>query len=242
MHIIATQTIHGDADKFILCIVGLECHGILSNAVLYVYLIAIECALYRRDIQLKIVTIDMHVMSVDIVYLLGIRGIALLLHISLEISDHLLVDNIPSCTIILNISMDGNQHTRLLEERQEIYPCNITRQLHPVDLLLAVGIIDSSIVIRSADSMNHISNNIGTFIRQVPPKVQLPEGGKLHEVVIVTRSSGYLTKIVTFSITTSYNFRVRSYIVIVGTILQLPLYALTQSLLKVGLHTTTTHI
>ena len=70
----------------------------------------------------------------------------------------------------------------------------------------------------------------------------MPEGRKLHEMVIVTRSGGHLTNVITISVSSCHSFCFRSSIVVVRTILQLPCNAFTQALLEVGLHTSTAHV
>ena len=83
----------------------------------------------------------MVVVAVDIVDLLIKGGIALRLNVGLQLFDHLFIDNVPTCTIVLDVRIDRSQHTRLFEEGKKVYLCAIASQFHPIDLFLTVSII-----------------------------------------------------------------------------------------------------
>ena len=164
----------------------------------------------------------MVVVSIDIVNLLGESGIALFFHICLEVVDHSFVNNVPSRRVILNIGVDGAKHTCLLKEGEEVNLGAVTGKLHPIDLLLSIGVVVMGIVRIRANAFNHHGDDVGTFACEGSPKVQLPEGSEFYKMVIVTRSGGNVAQVVAVGIISPYGLLCRSRSVVVGAILQLP--------------------
>ena len=184
----------------------------------------------------------MVVVAVDIVDLLIEGGIALRLNVGLQLFDHLFTNDVPTCTIVLDIRIDRSQHTRLFEEGQKVYLCAIASQFHPIDLLLTISIVGIRVILSSTNTMDNHGDDIGTLTRHGTPEIELPEGYELYEVVVVARSGSHHTYRISVGIISYDLFLLRSSTMIVGTILQLPCYTLAQRFFKIGLHTATTGI
>ena len=242
--VVTTKTIHCNADKFACGIVSFKRYSILHLSVLHLYLswtiwaTSAEC---RGNFKFKIIAVDVEVVSVDIVNFFREISITLLCYISLEVVNHFFVNDVPTCSVVFNICIDGTEHTSLFKEGKKVNLCTITSKFHPVYLLLTIGIVSRTVIICCADRLNYHRNDVGALSCQCSPKCQLPEGSKFNKVVVVTTCSFNCTYILTTSILTLNGNFIRSSTVIVGTILQLPSYALTQTFFEVCLEATTTH-
>ena len=192
-------------------------------------------------LQLEPVAVDGIVVTGDIVDLVRHLGIALLGNVRFQIVYHLLADLVPSGTIVLYVRTDGSEHTGLLKKRQQVHTCAVAGQFHEVHLQLAIGIVCGRIVVGVADTLYHHGDDVWATFRQYTPKVQLPERCKLDEMVIVSGLRGDDTQVFAVVIIVVHSLGGWFGSVIVGTILQLPLHTLAQTLLEVRLHTSAAH-